>query len=158
MNTDISKILVVCMGNICRSPTGEAVLKHKAKVLGIDLTIDSAGTIGYHSGDKPDNRSVKAGEKRGYSFKGQYSRKVKHSDFTEFDLILAADKQNLADLQASCPNDHQHKLKLFLSFADSQYDEVPDPYYGAGDGFELVLDLIEDASDKLLTKIKEKQK
>ena len=158
MNTDISKILVVCMGNICRSPTGEAVLKHKAKVLGLDLTIDSAGTIGYHSGEKPDSRSMKAGEKRGYSFKGQYSRKVKQSDFTEFDLILAADKQNLADLQASCPNDHQHKLKLFLSFADRQYDEVPDPYYDAGDSFELVLDLIEDASDKLLTKIKEKQK
>ena len=158
MNTDISKILVVCMGNICRSPTGEAVLKHKAKELGLNLTIDSAGTIGYHSGEKPDSRSMKAGEKRGYSFKGQYSRKVKLSDFTEFDLILAADKQNLADLQASCPNEHQHKLKLFLSYADSQYDEVPDPYYGAGDGFELVLDLIEDASDKLLATIKDTQK
>ena len=158
MNADISKILVVCMGNICRSPTGEAVLKHKAKALGLDLTIDSAGTIGYHSGEKPDSRSMKAGEKRGYSFKGQYSRKVKQSDFTEFDLILATDKQNLADLQASCPNEHQHKLKLFLSYADSQYDEVPDPYYGAGDGFELVLDLIEDASDKLLATIKETQK
>ncbi len=158
MNADISKILVVCMGNICRSPTGEAVLKHKAKELGLNLTIDSAGTIGYHSGEKPDNRSMKAGEKRGYSFKGQYSRKVKLSDFTEFDLILAADKQNLADLQASCPNEHQHKLKLFLSFADSQYDEVPDPYYGAGDGFELVLDLIEDASDNLLATIKDTQK
>lgn len=158
MNAEISKILVVCMGNICRSPTGETVLKHKAKELGLNLTIDSAGTIGYHSGEKPDNRSMKAGEKRGYSFKGQYSRKVKLSDFTEFDLILAADKQNLADLQASCPNEHQHKLKLFLSFADSQYDEVPDPYYGAGDGFELVLDLIEDASDKLLATIKDTQK
>lgn len=158
MNAEISKILVVCMGNICRSPTGEAVLKHKAKELGLNLTINSAGTIGYHSGEKPDNRSMKAGEKRGYSFKGQYSRKVKLSDFTEFDLILAADKQNLADLQASCPNEHQHKLKLFLSFADSQYDEVPDPYYGAGDGFELVLDLIEDASDKLLATIKYTQK
>ncbi len=158
MNADISKILVVCMGNICRSPTGEAVLKHKAKELGLNLTIDSAGTIGYHSGEKPDNRSMKTGEKRGYSFKGQYSRKVKLSDFTEFDLILAADKQNLADLQASCPSEHQHKLKLFLSFADSQYDEVPDPYYGAGDGFELVLDLIEDASDKLLATIKDTQK
>lgn len=158
MNAEISKILVVCMGNICRSPTGEAVLKHKAKELGLNLTIDSAGTIGCHSGEKPDNRSMKAGEKRGYSFKGQYSRKVKLSDFTEFDLILAADKQNLADLQASCPNEHQHKLKLFLSFADSQYDEVPDPYYGAGDGFELVLDLIEDASDKLLATIKDTQK
>jgi len=158
MNTDISKILVVCMGNICRSPTGEAVLKHKTKELGLNLAIDSAGTIGYHSGEKPDSRSMQAGEKRGYSFKGQYSRKVKQSDFTEFDLILAADKQNLADLQASCPNEHQHKLKLFLSYADSQYDEVPDPYYGTGDGFELVLDLIEDASDKLLAKIKETQK
>lgn len=146
------------MGNICRSPTGEAVLKHKAKELGLNLNIDSAGTIGYHSGEKPDSRSMKAGEKRGYSFKGQYSRKVKQSDFTEFDLILAADKQNLADLQASCPNEHQHKLKLFLSFADSQYDEVPDPYYGAGDGFELVLDLIEDASDKLLATIKDTHK
>lgn len=153
MNADISKILVVCMGNICRSPTGEAVLKHKAKELGLNLTIDSAGTIGYHSGEKPDSRSIKAGEKRGYSFKGQYSRKVKQSDFTEFDLILAADKQNLADLQAICPTEYQHKLRLFLSYADCEYDEVPDPYYGAGDGFELVLDLIEQASDKILASI-----
>ena len=141
------------MGNICRSPTGEAVLKHKAKELGLNLTIDSAGTIGYHSGDKPDNRSMKAGEKRGYSFKGQTSRKEKHSDFVEFDLILAADKQNLVDLQDNCPEEYQYKLKLFLSYSDSHYDEVPDPYYGAGDGFELVLDLIESASDTLLAEI-----
>ena len=141
------------MGNICRSPTGEAVLKHKAKELGLSLTIDSAGTIGYHSGERPDGRSMKAGEKRGYSFKGQTSRKVKHSDFVEFDLILAADKQNLVDLQDNCPEEYQHKLKLFLSYSDSHYDEVPDPYYGAGDGFELVLDLIESASDTLLAEI-----
>ena len=94
----MKKILVVCLGNICRSPTAEAVLKARAKKLGVNVHVDSAGTIGHHEGNQPDSRAMAAGEKRGYSFKGIYSRKVRTSDFTEFDLILAADKQNLADL------------------------------------------------------------
>tara|TARA_Y100001956_G_scaffold69472_1_gene72799 strand:+ start:5095 stop:5556 length:462 start_codon:yes stop_codon:yes gene_type:complete len=144
------KILVVCMGNICRSPTGEAILRAKSNERGLDVEIDSAGTIGYHQGNPPDSRSKSAGEKRGYSFKGIRSRKVIPSDFEDFDLILAADNANLDDLSAQCPKHLQHKLKLFLSYSSSNYDEIPDPYYGGDQGFELVLDLIEDASDSIL--------
>ncbi|WP_367986995.1 low molecular weight protein-tyrosine-phosphatase [Vibrio sp. NTOU-M3] len=146
-------ILVVCMGNICRSPTGEAVLRAKAKELGIDVEIDSAGTIGYHAGNPPDPRSKAAGELRGYSFKGIRSRQVVPQDFEEFDFILAADRANLDDLKADCPSHLQHKLSLFLSHVASDYEEIPDPYYGGDQGFELVLDLIEEASMSLLRRL-----
>ena len=149
----MKKILVVCMGNICRSPTGEAVLRKKAQQLNIDVLVDSAGTIGFHQGNPPDSRSKVAGEKRGYSFKGITSRKVVANDFEEFDFILAADRANLTDLMSQCPAHLQYKLALFLSFGDSQYQEVPDPYYGEGDGFELVLDLIEESSEAILRSI-----
>lgn len=143
-------VLVVCMGNICRSPTGEAILRAKAAQLGIDVNLDSAGTIGYHQGNPPDSRAKAAGEKRGYSFKGIRSRKIVSSDFEQFDLILAADRDNLADLVAQCPDHLRDKVQLFLSYSDSDYDEIPDPYYGGDSGFELVLDLIEEASEKIL--------
>lgn len=149
----MKKILVVCLGNICRSPTAEAVLKARAKKLGVNIKVDSAGTIGYHEGKTPDSRSMAAGEKRGYSFKGIYSRKVRTSDFTEFDLILAADTQNLADLTAQCPEHLRYKLALFLEYGEQSVNAIPDPYYGGDDGFEKVLDLIEAASDKILSKI-----
>ncbi|MBL4283330.1 low molecular weight phosphotyrosine protein phosphatase [Vibrio fluvialis] len=144
------------MGNICRSPTGEAVLKAKAQGLGLDIEIDSAGTIGYHQGNSPDPRARSAGEKRGYSFAGMRARKVRDSDFEQFDLILAADRDNLLELQQRCPKQYQHKLALFLSYGHSDYDEIPDPYYGGENGFELVLDLIEDASEQLLLQLKQK--
>ncbi|MHA2709491.1 low molecular weight protein-tyrosine-phosphatase [Vibrio owensii] len=149
----MKKLLVVCMGNICRSPTGEAVLRAKAKELGISVEVDSAGTIGYHAGNPPDARSMQAGKQRGYSFKGMRSRKVTIGDFDEFDMVLAADKANLADLLDICPTEHRHKVSLFLSHGDSDYDEIPDPYYGGDAGFELVLDLIEDASETILKKL-----
>ena len=142
----MKKVLIVCLGNICRSPTAEAVLKARAKELGIDLLVDSAGTIGHHEGNPPDRRSMQAGEKRGYSFKGIFSRKVRSSDFSEFDLILAADTQNLADLTARCP---EH-----LEYGEQTQSAIPDPYYGGDDGFEKVLDLIEAASDNILAKLK----
>ncbi|WP_114765715.1 low molecular weight protein-tyrosine-phosphatase [Vibrio rhodolitus] len=147
----MKKILVVCMGNICRSPTGEAVLRAKAQQLGIDVEVDSAGTIGYHQGNPPDERARKAAELRGYSFKGIRSRKVEQSDFAKFDLILAADHDNLHDLQAICPAEYQAKLKLYLSFSAGEEQEIPDPYYGGEQGFELVLDLLEDAAENVLT-------
>lgn len=147
------KILVVCMGNICRSPTGEAVLRAKAEQLGVAVEVDSAGTIGYHQGNPPDARAKAAGEKRGYSFKGIRSRKIVSSDFDTFDLILAADKDNYADLISQCPTHLQGKIELFLNYTDSDYDEIPDPYYGGDSGFELVLDLIEEASEKILRSI-----
>ncbi|EHK1074192.1 low molecular weight protein-tyrosine-phosphatase [Vibrio parahaemolyticus] len=149
----MKRILVVCMGNICRSPTGEAVLRAKAEELGVDIDIDSAGTIGYHTGNTPDSRAMAAGKQRGYSFKGMRARQVSVQDFEDFDLVLAADKANLADLLDICPAEHRHKVSLFLSHSNSSYDEIPDPYYGGDDGFELVLDLIEEASVAVLQKL-----
>ncbi|HAS6644496.1 TPA: low molecular weight phosphotyrosine protein phosphatase [Vibrio parahaemolyticus] len=151
----MKRILVVCMGNICRSPTGEAVLRAKAEELGVDVDvdIDSAGTIGYHTGNTPDSRAMAAGKQRGYSFKGMRARQVSVQDFEDFDLVLAADKANLADLLDICPAEHRHKVSLFLSHSNSSYDEIPDPYYGGDDGFELVLDLIEEASVAVLQKL-----
>ncbi|EGQ7797979.1 low molecular weight protein-tyrosine-phosphatase [Vibrio parahaemolyticus] len=149
----MKRILVVCMGNICRSPTGEAVLRSKAEELGVDVDIDSAGTIGYHTGNTPDSRAMAAGKQRGYSFKGMRARQVSVQDFEYFDLVLAADKANLADLLDICPAEHRHKVSLFLSHSNSSYDEIPDPYYGGDDGFELVLDLIEEASVAVLQKL-----
>ncbi|WP_218753431.1 low molecular weight protein-tyrosine-phosphatase [Vibrio parahaemolyticus] len=149
----MKRILVVCMGNICRSPTGEAVLRAKAEELGVDVDIDSAGTIGYHTGNTPDSRAMAAGKQRGYSFKGMRARQVSVQDFEDFDLVLAADKANLADLLDICPAEHRHKVSLFLSHSNSSYDEIPDPYYGGDDGFELVLDLIEEASVAVFQKL-----
>lgn len=150
----MQKILVVCMGNICRSPTAEAVLRAKAAQLEVDVEIDSAGTIGYHQGNPPDPRSKAAGEKRGYSFAGIKARKIREQDFAEFDWILAADKENLAELKAVCPKPYQHKLSLMLSYGDGQVDEIPDPYYGGVHGFERVLDLVETAAEQFLQKLK----
>lgn len=149
----MKKVLIVCLGNICRSPTAEAVLKARAKALGVKVVVDSAGTIGYHEGKSPDSRSMAAGEKRGYSFKGIHSRKVRTRDFTEFDLILAADKQNLTDLKEQCPTHLHYKLALFLEYGEQSTSAIPDPYYGGDDGFENVLDLIEAASDNILAKM-----
>ncbi|XOV78430.1 MAG: low molecular weight protein-tyrosine-phosphatase [Aestuariibacter sp.] len=149
------RILFVCLGNICRSPTAEAVFKTKAKQAGLNVEVDSAGTIAAHAGEPPDRRSMQAGRKRGYDFAGQYSRKVKQSDFYEFDLIFAMDNANYQDLQSICPSDMQHKIELFLHMIDVKDPQVPDPYYGNGDGFEIVLDLIEQASEQLILRLKD---
>lgn len=143
------------MGNICRSPTAEAVFRHKAKAQGINVDIDSAGTVGAHAKEKPDHRSLKAGEARGYSFDGIRSRKVTQEDFDDFDLILAMDQANYDDLIRVAPSGKADKVKLFLDFANNFEDtEVPDPYYGGARGFQYVLDLVEDASDGLLAKMR----
>ncbi len=146
-------VLFVCLGNICRSPTAEAVFRAKAHQRGLTLEIDSAGTAGYHTGSPPDKRSKAAGESRGYSFKGLKCRRVDRLDFEKFDYVLAMDNENLADLLRICPQEYQHRVQLMLSYGESEFDEVPDPYYGGQKGFELVLDLIEQASDALLDKI-----
>ncbi|UXI00309.1 low molecular weight protein-tyrosine-phosphatase [Photobacterium sp. TY1-4] len=147
------KVLIVCMGNICRSPTAEAVLRAKAAQAGVALEIDSAGTIGYHQGNSPDERSRAAGEARGYSFRGIRARQVVADDFERFDYILAADHANLRDLAAQCPAQHQQKLALFMSYSSSDIEEIPDPYYGGAQGFETVLDLIEEASEQFLARL-----
>ncbi len=144
------KVLFVCLGNICRSPTAEAVFRHKAKAAHLDVFIDSAGTGGWHKGELPDARAREAGGRRGYSFAGQTARPVIDDDFEDFDLILAMDQRNLNDLKSRSPASAQDKIKLFLEHGTSSETEVPDPYYGGPDGFEHVLDLIEGASDGLI--------
>ncbi|MCG7534248.1 low molecular weight protein-tyrosine-phosphatase [Pseudoalteromonas sp. OOF1S-7] len=148
-----ARVLVVCMGNICRSPTMEAVLKHAAIQQGLNLEVDSAGTIAYHQGNPPDRRSAAAAHKRGYNLSSITARQVQPEDFAYFDLILCADEQNLADLQSRCPEQYLHKLTLFLRYGEQSQSEVPDPYYGGGDGFELVLDLVEQASNRIIAKL-----
>lgn len=146
------KVLFVCLGNICRSPTAHAVFRQKVIEKQLTVETESAGTSAYHEGSKPDNRSIAAGNKRGYDFSKIVSRKVKPNDFQDYDLILAMDKENLKNLRKICPDEFSHKVKLMLEYSQTyaEYEEVPDPYYGGGAGFELVLDMIEDASDGLI--------
>jgi len=150
----IKSVLFVCMGNICRSPSAEAVFRHKAQTHGLSLTIDSAGTVGAHTKEKPDHRAQKVGAERGYSFAGIKARKVTAQDFDKFDLILAMDNANLENLHEIAPVHLHYKTMLFLDFAKSHEEtEVPDPYYGGANGFRFVLDLVEDASDGLLAQL-----
>lgn len=154
MTSSVPSVLFVCLGNICRSPTAEAVFRHKAKEMGLELNIDSAGTHGYHIGKAPDKRSQAAGEARGYSFKGLHCRRVEKDDFEKFDYILAMDSENYQNLIKMSEPQYQDRIHMMLSFGNSDFEEVPDPYYGGRKGFELVLDLIEDASDGLINKLK----
>ncbi len=148
---NINSILFICMGNICRSPTAEAVFRQKSGEQGLNLLIDSAGTIGSHAREKPDHRAQKAGIARGYSFDNIKARKVTVDDFEKFDLILAMDQDNIRELNKIAPPHLVSKIKLFLDFAEQFEDsEVPDPYYGGARGFQYVLDLVEDASDGLI--------
>jgi len=151
----IESVLFVCMGNICRSPTAEAVFRQKAKEQGLSLVIDSAGTLGAHAKERPDHRSLKAGEARGFSFEGIRARKLTVADFEKFDLILAMDEDNLSNMNTIAPKALQYKNHLFLDFAtELEEQQVPDPYYGGARGFDYVLDLVEAASDGLIAQIK----
>ena len=148
-------ILFVCLGNICRSPTAEAVFTAKAMKAGhTDLMIDSAGTGAWHVGNPPDRRASAHARKRGYDLSPLRARAVDPTDFEKFDLILAMDQQNLSDLKAMAPKNATAKIQLFLTYQHSSIREVPDPYYGGDQGFEHVLDLIEAASDGLLDALK----
>lgn len=152
----MTSVLFVCLGNICRSPTAEAIFRQKAKRAGLELVIDSAGTGGWHVGASPDPRAIETGEAAGYSFAGLSARKAEKSDFAKFDYILAMDKENLANLRTISPQNYSGHLGLFLDFAKTQNTrEVPDPYYGGNEGFKDVVTLIEDASDGLLAAIKD---
>lgn len=146
-------VLFVCMGNICRSPTAEGVfstLVERENLAG-RILVDSAGTHAYHVGDPPDSRSQASARNRGVDLSRQRARKVTAGDFARFDYVLAMDEDNHALLAALCPAGEEHRLKLFLDFApQAGRSDVPDPYYGAGGGFETVLDLIEEASQGLL--------
>lgn len=139
------RVLMVCMGNICRSPTAEAVLRHCLDEAGLsDIEVDSAGTYGGHAGRAPDDRATAHAARRGYDLALQRARQVTARDFERFDWLLAMDRQNEADLLKLAPTDQSHKVKRLMSFAPAGAPAtVPDPYYGGAAGFEKVLDLIE---------------
>lgn len=150
------KVLFVCMGNICRSPTAEGVFQHKVLTAGMldRIDIDSAGTHDYHIGKSPDRRAQHAALGRGYDLSELRGRQVAAADFQTFDYILAMDQENLGNLLRLCPPQHQHKVRLFMSFSRKFGErEVPDPYYGGEQGFEQVLDMVEDAASGLLDEI-----
>ena len=147
---DKLRVLMVCLGNICRSPTAEAVLRQKVREAGLDdrVEVDSAGTADYHVDSPPDRRAVAHGERRGLAMKNLRGRQVGRDDFDRFDFILAMDEDNLADLQRIRPPGSRARVALLLSYApQSGAREVPDPYYGGPDGFETVLDLADAAAD-----------
>ena len=155
-----TKVLFVCMGNICRSPTAEGVFAKlvKDKHMEKHFVIDSAGTHAYHIGDAPDLRSQKAASERGIDLSALRARKVTASDFEKFDYILVMDNDNYVNLMRLCPETHQNKVQYFLSYAPHlSTHEVPDPYYGGKYGFEKVLDMIEVAADGFLAHIKKSQ-
>jgi protein-tyrosine phosphatase len=154
----VVKVLFVCLGNICRSPTAEGVFRTLVEREGLadKITVDSAGTGNWHVGEAPDRRATAAAQNRGVDLSGQRARQATVSDFEDFDYVLAMDQDNLGHLSSICPSGEENRLRLFLEFApDVGRDNVPDPYYGSGGGFELVLDLIEEASRGLLAHIRE---
>ncbi len=150
---DKTKVLFVCLGNICRSPTGEGVFKHIVQNRGLEAKyeVDSAGTNGYHDGEQADARMRSHAVERGYDL-ASISRQVKTSDFNEFDYIIAMDDSNVRNLKEFEPTGTlHHKIRKMTDFGRKMdFDEVPDPYYGGPQGFELVIDLVEDCSEGLL--------
>lgn len=146
-------VLFVCMGNICRSPTAHGVFRHKVYQAGLAevVRVDSAGTHNYHPGSPPDERSSRHASLRGYDLHDLRARQITELDFDAHDLILTMDWDNLALVQHQCPPQHQRKVKRFTEFCiKHNATEVPDPYYGGAQGFDHVLDLVEDASEGLL--------
>jgi protein-tyrosine phosphatase len=150
----MTKILMICMGNVCRSPIAKMVTLRLLKQVGLarDIQIDSAGTHTGREKEPPDPRAIMVLSDRGYPIEKNRSRQVIERDFIRYDLILAMDRANLSDLKRICPADHTHKLRLFLEFAvEADVCDVPDPYYGDIKGFERVLDLCEAGARGLVT-------
>ncbi|MDN5881428.1 MAG: low molecular weight phosphotyrosine protein phosphatase [Nitrosospira sp.] len=153
------KVLFVCMGNICRSPTAETVFRQQVKAAGFEkeVYIDSAGTHDYHVGEPPDGRAQKAAVRRGYDTKELRARQIHEGDFEFFHYILAMDRANLAILEQECPPQYNHKLGLLMQYSarfSQGVQEVPDPYFGGHQGFERVLNMVEDAGQGLLNRIR----
>lgn len=153
------KVLFVCLGNICRSPTAEGLFKAHLKNAGLEARVqtDSAGTAGWHVGKAPDARAIAAAAERGIDINALRARQVTKKDFSEFDYVLAMDSANLNDLLSLCPNDYPGRCCLYLDFAEGAPEsEVPDPYYGGAEGFAHVLDLVEQAATGLLADIQQR--
>jgi len=146
------RILFVCTGNICRSPTAAGVFAHFVREAGLEkeIQVESAGTHDYHAGEAPDLRAQDHARKRGYDLSALRARQVRRRDFEEFDFIVAMDRGHFDILQANCPPQHASKVRMLVRGRD-----VPDPYYGGPDGFERVLDLIEAGCLALLSEIRE---
>lgn len=148
------RILFFCMGNICRSPTAEGVMRAKLAAAGLNVEVDSAGTHGYHIGAPPDERSQAHALERGYDLCTLRARKLLAADFERFDLVLAMDADNIANAEALCPPSQRHRLQLLMDYAPhTGRRQVPDPYYGGDAGFEEVLDLVEAACDGLVASL-----
>ena len=150
-------VLMICMGNICRSPTAEGVFRQQVGQAGLAdrVHIDSAGTIDYHVGSPPDRRAVSHALRRGYDLAALRARQVQTEDFSRFDLLLAMDWENMEALRALCPEGLEHKLHTLMSFAPADLpDVVPDPYYGGPADFEVVLDQVEAACVGLLAHVR----
>jgi protein-tyrosine phosphatase len=153
----VLKVLFICSGNICRSPTAEGVFRHHVAQVGWQnhVAVASAGTLDYHVGDRPDRRSIAAAQARGYDLSALRARHLSERDFVAFDQLLAMDRGHLSILMQRSPSEHRHKIRLFMDYAPHlPHREVPDPYYGDSAGFELVLDLVEAASRGLLEDIR----
>lgn len=150
------RVLFVCMGNICRSPTAHGVFRRMVQEAGLSdvIGIDSAGTHAYHVGNSPDKRAMATAAKRGIDLSDLEARRVEAEDFEVFDYMLAMDQDNFLSLSEICPKQHLDKIHLFMDFAPQMRTrEVPDPYYGGAAGFERVFDLVEAASRALLDDI-----
>ena len=151
------RVLFVCMGNICRSPTAHGVFEAMVKAEGLSdlIEVDSAGTHAYHVGEPPDPRSQETALARGVDLSTQRARRAVSEDFERFDYVIAMDRDNHQILRAICPQGREARLSLFLSFIPGQQSQdVPDPYFGGGKGFDLVFDLVEAASRGLLEQIR----
>jgi len=147
------RVLFVCTGNICRSPTADGVLRAMVAAAGVDhaIEVDSAGMIAFHEGHPADRRSIAAAARRGYDLSALRARQIRQRDYATFDRILAMDQSHLDDMRRAAPSAHHGRLAMFRDFcAESGPGDVPDPYYGGATGFEDVLDLIEEGCTALL--------
>lgn len=148
-----TRVLFVCMGNICRSPMAEGVFRHLVRQAGLEdvVRVDSAGTHAFHEGEIPDKRALSTASRRGFDISSKRARQVSAKDFEDFDLILAMDWDNLSLLQQTAPKKAHHKLQLLMRFAtEHESATIPDPYHGGQQGFEQAMDFVEDACAGLL--------
>jgi protein-tyrosine phosphatase len=147
------KLLFVCLGNICRSPLAEGIMKHKIAEQGLDWEVDSAGTGGWHAGDLPDSRSIQVAKKHGIDLTYQRARKLRSIDYESFDRIYVMDSMNYQDVKRLANEDEYHKIELIMNEVEPHRNiNVPDPYYGEGDGFENVFQMLDRACDAIIKK------